>query len=513
MIADFWTQVTEVWQSSPDFWAQTGVFLSLVLRSLGLALLIGLPVGMALTAAPRLAAVVIAVLGLLQTVPSLALLGLLIVPLGIGQALAVVTAVLYSLFPIVLNTYVGITQVPPAIRDAARGMGMTAMQTLWTVELPLAFPVVLAGIRTGAIYAIGIITVCALAGAGGLGDYIVSGMTQGNNHLVLLGAVPILVLTLALFCGLGGIAWLARKNNRLGLAVGGALIVLLSAASVAEPLLRPRRADVVVGAKNFTEGQILAEIVRQMLEAHTDLTVGVVPNLGPDLAYKALQTGQIDVYPEYTGVLLTNKDALNLPVPEDKGTITDLVRTEMLRRHHLVLLDTFGLNNTYALCVRREVADRFGLQTIRDLAKVPEMEAVVDLSFLRRPDGWQGLVAAYDLHFRNPPRQVSPDLLYKALDAPEPTLVVGFATDWQISAYHLVVLEDNKHYFPSYHGAPLVREAALKRHPEIAAVLNRLKGQINDEAMRRMNAAVALKKRPVAEVAEEFLRGRGLLDR
>src|SRR5262249_53722740 len=141
---------------------------------------------------------------------------------------ALFAAVVYSLFPVVMNTYVGITQVSPAIRDAARGMGMTDRQVLWNVELPLAFPVVLVGVRTGAVYASAMVVIGAFIGAGGLGDFIFNGMSRDDSGLIWLGALPVLVLTLLLFWGLGGLAWLARKNSGLGMSLGGGLILLLS---------------------------------------------------------------------------------------------------------------------------------------------------------------------------------------------------------------------------------------------------------------------------------------------
>jgi osmoprotectant transport system permease protein len=374
-------------------------------------------------------------------------------------------------------------------------------------------PVILAGVRTGAVYAVSIITVCAFVGAGGLGDYIATGLARGDNGLLLLGAIPILLITLLLFWSLGGIARLARANNTLGLLLGGGLIVVLAGYAVAEPFLRTRRADVRLGSKNFTEGRILTEMLRLMLLAHTRLSVDVVPNLGSKLAYKALLAGEIDAYPEYTGNLLTGEDALNLPTPADKSTITPLVRKEMQSRFHLVLLETFGLNNTYAVCVRRQLAAKYELKDISDLSKVPEFRAVVDLEFLKRPDGWGGLVKTYGLKFHQPPRQVNPDFLYRALEAGEADLVVGFATDWQIDALDLVVLRDDRGYFPNYHGAPLVRETVLRRHPEIGPVLDRLHDRIDDRTMRRLNFEVARQRRSETDVARKFLERAGLLAR
>jgi osmoprotectant transport system permease protein len=567
----------DIWTTA-EFWEQTATFLLLVLGSLGIALLIGLPVGILLTRLRRISGPVIAVLGLLQTFPSLALLGLLIPLVGVGQPAAIFLAVVYSLFPVVLNAYVGITQVPVAVRDAARGMGMTEGQILRQVELPLALPVLLAGVRTGAVYAISLVTIAALAAAGGLGDYIVRGTETSNNDLLLAGALPLLALTLLIFWGLGGVAWVARRRSHLGLLVGGGLIAALSAVGVwvvgeqiyqqrqrearraqaqapagrthliaqaiaaqglvspgvmapvvpqiavtlrvasfdafalqAPPGSAPGLADrITVGAKNFVEGRILAQVVKQMLEAHTSLRVDLKQNLTPSLIFKALKRGDIDLYPEYTGVLLTNKEALDLPIPADRSTITALVRKEILDRHQLVLLKTFGLNNTYVFCTTKATAAKYGLRTIGDLRRFAQARVVVDLSFLDRQDGWPGLVKAYGLDLPRP-KLMAPDLRYKALESGDVDVVLGFATDWEIGFYKLAVLDDDRHYFPSYHGAPLVRADVLRRHPEIGKVLGRLHGRIDDATMRRLNAQVARERREPAAVAREFLEAQGLL--
>jgi osmoprotectant transport system permease protein len=509
-----WGRLVTTWGEA-EFWGETFRFLSMVLRGLGIALLVGIPAGVLLTRTRRISSPVIALLALLQTFPSLALLGLLIPLLGIGQTAAIVLAVVYSLFPIVMNTFTGIRQVSPPVRDAALGMGMTPRQVLWNVDLPLALPVILAGVRTGAVYAIGIVTVCALAGAGGLGLYIVRGMTRADGEIIAQGAIPLLLLTLLLFWGLGGLAGLSRKNSRLGLVVGGGLILLLAGYAVADFVVRmatPRKDTVRLASKNFLEGEILTEIFRQMLGAHTDLRVEVVPYLSSSVIIKAIEHDEIDLYPEYTGNLLTHKDALGRGVPEDKSTITALVRRGMRRKHHLELLATLGLNNTYAFCLPRPLARKYRLKKISDLRGVSGLRFVVDTDFRDRPDGWKGLVKKYRLNLPLP-KQTDPNLRYQALVAGKADIVCGYATDWEIEAYDLAVLDDDKGYFPNYHGAPLVRSDVLARHPEIGRVLNRLRGLIDDRTMRRLNYQVARGNRSEAEVAREFLEQRGLLRR
>jgi glycine betaine/choline ABC-type transport system substrate-binding protein len=294
--------------------------------------------------------------------------------------------------------------------------------------------------------------------------------------------------------------------------VGGGLIVLLAlhgAWVIAKQVVS--REQVRVGGKNFVEGDLLAQILKQMIEAHTDLRVEVVPNLTPNVIYGGLKSGELDLYAEYTGTMVANKDAVGpVSIPTDRSRITDLVRERLRIRHHLLLLGTFGLNNTYAICAPRRVAEKYRLARISDLQRTPNLLMAVDLDFPDRADGWVGLVKTYGLQLPRP-KAMSPDLRYRALKAGEVDLVCGFGTDWEIAFYDLVVLQDDRHYFPNYHGAPLVREDFLRKHPEVGPVLARLKGRINDEAMRQLNYQVARERRPEADVAREFLRKEKLI--
>ncbi len=524
---------SETWQATNDFWRQTGLFLSLTARGLGLALVIGLPFGIVLTRYPRVASPIISALALVQTVPSLALLGLAAALFGLFGASATVTAtIIYSLLPIVLNTYTGITQVDPRVKDAARGMGMTDRQLLLKVELPIAMPVIMAGVRTAAAYAIIMVTTGVLVGARGLGGYIMDGITQKANPLILIGVIPIVILTFAVFLILSGITWLSRVRATMGQTVGSVLIACLSLFALAEPFLRPR-SDIRIGCKNFTENLILGHILKLVIESHTDLTVDLIPNLGSNFAYKSLLNGNIDVYPEYTGTLLTAPDALNLKVPVDEGVvitdvvkkkitelnikvppgedaITALVRYEMEQSFGLELLGVFGLNNGYAVAVVQETKEKYGLKTVGDLNHNPKFKVVVAQEFLERPDGWSGLKRIYNLKL-GLPEQVNPSLMYAKLEEGQADVVIGFTTDWQIDVYNLAVLKDDKGFFPSYHAAPLVRDSTLAKYPQIGKALRILKNKIDDAAIRRLNREVIVNKRKPDEVAREFLQKKGLL--
>jgi glycine betaine/choline ABC-type transport system substrate-binding protein len=299
------------------------------------------------------------------------------------------------------------------------------------------------------------------------------------------------------------------------MSLGGGLILILSGYAIygiVEQAAAPPRTHLVVGARDFIEGKILAQILKQTLEHETGMPVEIRENLSTIVALKALKRGDIDLYPEYTGNLLTSKAGLDESVPEDRSIITSLVRREMQRRYGLALLQPFGLNNVYVPCVTQETSQRFGLHKISDLKRVPKFRVVIDQSFMVRPDGWKGLVEKYDLHFENPPTQVGPDFMYRAIEADKTDVVIGFATDWQIEALKLVTLDDDRGYFPSYHAAPLVRDDVLKRHPQVQAALDRLAGKIDDATMRRLNYAVAQEKRSEVDVAREFLRSKGILE-
>lgn len=498
------------WQQAELFWPQTLHFLSLTLRGLGLALLIGVPIGVILTWNQKTAQPIITGLALIQTTPSLALLGFCVSLFALfGSTAAIFGTVIYCLFPIVLNTYTGIRQIDPRLKDSAKGMGMTRLQILRDVEMPLALPVIMAGVRTAAIYAISMVTICSLVGARGLGDFIIDGMSKDNYAIILLGIIPILVLSFSMFWILGGITWLADKSSSLGQYVSVALILLLAGYAVAEPWFR-KEPDILVGSKDFTENRILGEIIRIMIAENTNLSVEISPNLGSNFAFKSLLADMIDVYPEYTGTLLTAEDALARTVPEDKSQIEEIVRKGMEKKFQLILLPSFGLNNTYAPSMNKTKADSLGLKTISDIKSHPKLRFAAAQEFNERPDGWKGLKEVYKLKNADPDLY-SANLMYKALKAGQTDIVIGFATDWQIEVLDLFVLEDNKNYFPSYHAAPLIRQDTLNKYPELGTILDKLAGQIDDATIRELNRRVVVDERRAPDVAREFLESKNLI--
>ncbi len=282
---------------------------------------------------------------------------------------------------------------------------------------------------------------------------------------------------------------------------GGLLLALLAAACT------PRADLVVVGGKNFTEQDILGEIIAQQLERRTSLRVERKLHLGGTfVCQQALVAGRIDVYPEYTGTALVA--VLGLPPIQDPDSALHVVTREYARRYHAAWLPPFGFQNSFAILVRSGEARRLNLRTISDAARfTPGWRAGFGYEFMDRADGYPGLARAYGLRFAAAPRVMDLGLTYRALADSVVDLIAGNSTDGQIAALHLTALADDRRYFPAYQAAPVVREAALRRHPEIRAALAELAGTITDSAMRRMNFLVDVDHRSAAAVARGFLAG------
>jgi osmoprotectant transport system permease protein len=487
----------------------TAQHLVLVLVSTGIAVAIGLPLGIAMSRSPRVARPLLATAGLFQTIPSLALFGFLI-PLpfigGIGARTAIVALVLYALLPILRNTYTGIVQVDRAVVEAATGLGMTRGQRLRMVELPLALPVILAGVRIAAVVAVGTATIAAAVGAGGLGTYVFRGIATVDTRLILAGAVPAALLALLTDALLGRI-----ERSRRPLRASAVLVAAVAAA-VALLLVRPAASSasrVAVGSKNFTEQVVLGEVLSALMEAR-GFAVDRRLNLGgTQLCHEAVRSGQLDVYVEYTGTAL--KDILKRPASSDAQAVLHEVR-EAYAPLGLRVMEPLGFNNSYALVMRKDDAAQRGIRRISDLAPhAASMRVGLFGEFLEREDGMPGMLRAYGFRFGLPPHEMDLGLIYQALAARQVDLVVGSATDGLIAAYDFIVLQDDRHYFPPYDAVPVVHEPSLAAHPGLEAALASIR--IDEATMRRMNLAVDGQHRRPSDVAREFLEGAGLVSR
>jgi osmoprotectant transport system permease protein len=474
------------------------------------AIAIGVPLGIFAARRPRLAAPLVATASIVQTVPSLAMFGFLIpIPLvgGVGARAALTVLILYGLLPIVRSTIVGITGIDRAIREAGVAMGMTTSQLLRQVELPLAMPAIVSGVRVAAVVGVGSATIAAAIGAGGLGQYIYRGLSMVDSTVILAGAIPAALLAIVVDVGL---LWIERRLSRrrggaprVGIAMAAGAVVIM-ALLVAGALAARTGGTIVVGSKNFTEQLILGEILAQQIERETGLPVQRKLNLGGTLICdRALLSGDIDVYVEYTGTALT---AVFREAPSsDRTALTATVRDRYAATGR-TLLPRLGYDNTFAILVRGRDARQHNLRTVSDAARLaPQWRAGFGYEFLDRPDGYRGLAAAYGLTFQAPPQAMDLTLTYRALASGQVDLIAGDATAGLIAGLDLTHLEDDRHYFPPYDAVPVARAETLLRHPEVKQALEALAGRITAADMRRMNhAADALQQDPAA-IAREFL--------
>lgn len=491
--------------------------LLLVFLSTLIAVAIGLPTGILLSRYKRLSGAVLGFANIMQTVPSLALFGLLI-PLpfigGIGAKTAIIALVLYSLLPVIRNTLTGINGVDHNVREAAVAMGMTDRQVLFQVELPLAMSVILTGIRVAVVIAVGVATIAAAVGAGGLGMYIFRGLRQSDNTLVLAGAVPAALMALFADFGLGLLEkrfdYTKRKRKeksfigRLAFAFGAFALVALCVFA----FLPGKSSQVVIASKDFTESNILAEIFVQMLEAK-----GIdaeITELGGNLAHNAIVSGEIDIYPEYTGTSFTA--ILGHKPITDTQSVYEQVKREYAENFKVAISPSLGYSNDFAILVRGEDARRLNLKTITDAApQTKNWRAGFGQDFMSREDGYPGFAKTYNLQFSQRPLEMDLSLTYKALVSKEVDLIAGNSTDGLIAALDLFQLEDDKHYFPPYQAVFLIRQDTLARFPEIQEILSRLENAISTDEMRKLNYEVDGNKRDIKEVVREWLKKKMLL--
>jgi len=496
--------------------------LQLALVSLLLGAALSIPTGIWITRRKRLEAGVLALAGVIQTVPSLALLAVM-VPLlawvgtftvrafgfpvpSIGFLPALIGLTLYSILPILQNTVAGISGVDPSLIEAARGVGMTRRQQLWRVELPLALPILVAGIRTSTVWVVGIATLSTPVGAPSLGNYIFSGLQTRNFKAVVVGCVAAAALALFLD-GLVRVMEAGIRTRRRSL-IGGAAGLLAALVAYAGITLGAERFGgrehaVRIGTKTFTEQYILGEILARQIARETSEEARAVPSLGSTVAFDALRTGALDVYVDYSGTIwatvMKRRD-----VPPDPRTVLGAVRLYLEREHGIVLVGALGFENAYALAMREARAGELGIRTISDLARhAPSLGVAGDYEFFSRTE-WMSLQSVYGLRFRNQ-RSMDPSLMYEAVAGSQVDVISAFSTDGRIAAFGLKVLEDDRRAIPPYDAIILASRRLAREQPEVVAALRRLSGAISDSQMRRMNSAVDQDGRSPAAVAREFL--------
>jgi osmoprotectant transport system substrate-binding protein/osmoprotectant transport system permease protein len=496
--------------------------LELSLAALAIATLVSIPIGIRVARRGAAANAVLAVASVVQTLPSLALLAIM-VPLlaglgtilhgplaalglelrGIGKTPALVALTLYGMLPILRNTVTGLAGVDPAVREAARGVGMTPRQQLLRVELPLALPVIVAGVRTAAVWIVGTATLSTPVGATSLGNFIFSGLQTRNTAAVLVGCAAAAGLALVLDQLILLLEVGLRRRRRGTIALACAALLLLGVASAIGPGAAVGVRPVTIGAKTFTEQYVLAEIVALRIRRETGLPVRVLESLGSTVAFDALRTGAIDLYVDYSWTLWATVMKRGDP-PRERGRVRDEVARFLREEHGIAVAAALGFENAYALGMRAERARELGISRIAELAEVaPTLEIGGDYEFFQRPE-WAALERGYGLAFRAE-RSMDPALMIEALVQGEVDVLSAFSTDGRLAANDVRLLEDDLGVIPPYDALLLVGPRLQAGVPEAAAALAALDGAIDAPTMQRMNLAVDRDGVSPAEVARRFL--------
>ena len=473
------------------------------LISLLIAMVIAMPLAFWTVKHAKVAEFLLQIASILQTIPSLALLGLLIPLVGIGTVPAVIALIVYALLPIFQNTYLGLTEIDPALEEAADAFGMSRMQKLVKVELPLAMPTIISGIRTALVLIIGTATMAALIGAGGLGSFILLGIDRNNTALIIIGAVCSGALAIILSAL---IKWLEHASVKTALGVLTVSVLFLAGSGVYETVVNQKETITVAG-KLGSEPEILINMYKELIEqGDSHVQVTLKPNFGKTtFLFSALKNNKIDIYPEFTGTILETfaKTPVKTPGLSEKETY-DKAKELVNKQDKLTLLRPMAYDNTYALAVKTSFKQKNHLKKISDLANITnKLKGGMTLEFIDRGDGFKGIKKLYGIDF--PVKSMEPALRYQAIDQNKVNIVDAYSTDSELRQYHLSILKDNKHNFPIYQGAPLMSNAFARRHPQVVRSLNKLAGKITEKQMQEMNYEVNVKNMDPGQVAHHYL--------
>ncbi|MFS1663593.1 ABC transporter permease/substrate-binding protein [Streptococcus sp. zg-JUN1979] len=497
------TTLLTTFQERFSDWTQSLLeHIQISLLSLLIALLIAIPLGIVISQSKHASRWLLQVTGVFQTIPSLALLGLFIPFTGIGLLPAVLALVIYALFPILQNTVTALRQIDPNLIEAAQAFGMTRWERLKTFELALSLPVIISGVRTATVMIIGTATLASLIGAGGLGSFILLGIDRNNPSLILIGAVSSALLAIGFSLVISFLEKVKPKTILIALMT----MILSLALSYSPSWIQPNKPkEIVIAGKLGSEPDILINMYKLLIEDKTDLNVTLKPNFGKtSFLYQALKSGDIDIYPEFTGTITSNLLKSPPKLDNNPQAVYQAARDGIFQQDKLSLLTPMAYQNTYTLAVSQDYAKEHQLKTISDLSKVADSsKAAFTLEFTDRSDGYKGLESLYGLTLHV--STIEPSLRYQAIANGDVSIIDAYSTDSELIKYNLVTLTDDKSLFPPYQGAPLMRSDTLKQYPELKPALNQLAGRISETDMQEMNYQVAVNHKSAAAVAKDYL--------
>lgn len=491
--------------------------------AIGASVLLGVPLGILISKKRYLAKPILGIASVFQTVPSLALFGLIIPLLGIGLVPSIAVLFLYCLLPIITNTYIGISEIDENLLEAAKGMGMSKMEMLFKVELPLSVPTIMGGIKISSVTCIGTATIAALIGAGGLGSFIFRGISSGNNTLILKGAIPSAILAIFVNYILGLIERalkplqsshnidIVHKFKKLIIGFGISLFIfpLMFSGLKQYNNWKQEKNTIIIGHKNFTEQRVLGEIYSLLIEEYTDYNTKVLEFGSTQIAFQALNNHEIDIYPEYTGtayLAILNKSEIF-----DSVTTYDIVAKGLKELYEVEMLEPLKFNNTYVLVAKPDFLDKYGIKKISDLKKYKEtFDLAGPYEFLDRKDGLPGIMVEYDISFKDS-KGMEPGLILNAVANNKTEIAVGFGTDGRIKKQGLKIIEDDKSFFPPYNVAPIMKETFKRKFPKSINAIKLLAGKISNEKMQELNLKASESHGDLRIIAKEFLKKEGLI--
>ncbi|MCI1935627.1 MAG: ABC transporter permease/substrate-binding protein [Bifidobacteriaceae bacterium] len=477
-------------------------------------LIIAIPLAVVMMNHRRAGEIVLQVASMIQTIPSLAILGILIPFVGIGTVPAVIALVLYAIMPVFQNAYTGLTTLDPVLMEAAEALGLPRRLKLFRIQMPMALPMIMSGVRIAVVMIIGTATLAALIGGGGLGTYILLGIQTNNNAALVVGAV----LSAALALAASGLIRRASKLPLKKLGIGMVVFALIVGGTslgnrVISGVASEKKETVVIAGKMGGEPEILINMYKDLIEA-SDPTVSVQlsPNFGgTSFLFSALKSAKIDIYPEFTGTVLQSLVKTGGTVNHDPKVAYAQAKKALKQEFGMEYLSPMKYENTYAIAVRKADAQKYGLKNIGDLTVVSgQLSAGFDPDFYQQSDGYPGLVKKYGLAFSDV-KTMEPALRYKAMANGRIDVSDAYTTDPQIKQYDLTLLADSDSFFPPYQGAPLMTSDFAAKHPRIVSALNKLAGKINDDEMQSMNYRVTVRHEGSAVVAKDYLQKQNLL--
>lgn len=504
-------------------WNLVWEHLYIVLASGILSIVIGLPLGILAYLFPKARSVILHVVDILQTIPALALLGVIMVFAGAGKLTVIIGITLYSLLPIVRNTCLGLEQVDSGVKEAARGMGMSRSYRLFRVEIPLAFPTIFTGIRIAVVNAIGTAVFAAFVGGGGLGSILNRGIRLQNMQMILGGTAALMAIAVVLdvLMGLFENRTKKRHGSMRDIAIAGAAMLLALCMLLPLGLRETTGADeMVLYDGDYSETQLMHHMIKLLVEDKTDLTVTIKDQMSQVNNFKSLIGGNAscDMMVSYDGTLLTTFLHLDTTDIPDGQTLYGFVNDTAMNEHGVYLMGKLGFDNTYAIAVPEAVAQQYGLEKVSDLIPVAgQLIFGAEHEFFTQEGSmkYTPFTEFYGLRFKD---SVSVDvsLKYAAIENNSFDVTEVYATDGLNRKAGLKVLEDDQNFFPDYNGAFLVREDMFEKFSDIAPnleeVLSLLDGRISNEDMVEMTYRVDVLGETVDEVAADFLRSLGLLE-